>query len=239
MSADLPTPTSDEPPPSALADSLVWFVAGAAGVALLFAASVYVPPRLKLTGLYGVGLGTLAGWALGQWAVARRMKWPALVAGLTWGMIAAGEVLAAVETHRLGLKPERSELKPEQVQRDFVTEGMREYYSHEPEGLSDEGRDMWRQGREFFERGEKARQAEFEARQLQRSFYGYLANRIDAEKLGKWSDPWPVVFWSVEVLVASTVGAWLALRALRAAHPRELNSTAPSNLSPETQGGRG
>jgi hypothetical protein len=217
MSADPSGTPSNSPPPPSPADFVLWLAVGAAGVALLFAGSVHVPQEVKLVGLYGIGLGLLAGWGLGQWALARNLRRPTLVAAFAWGMIAAGEVLAAVQSHRLGVKPERSESMPDQIQRDMVTEGMRQYYAHEPEDASAEDLVKWREGREFFERGERQLQEHREARRRQRSFYGYLANRIPEKKWGKWDHPWPAVFWVAEVLLASTAGAWLARRTVRAA----------------------
>jgi hypothetical protein len=206
---------------------------------LFFAASVYAPREVKLVGPYGVALGILAGWGLGRWALARNLHRPLAVATLTWGLIAAGEVLAAVQTHRLGLIPERSATKPEQLQRDMLTEGMREYYSHEPEGLSEEEVATWRQARDAFERGEQLHEEAREAARLHRSFYGYLANRIDPKKWGTWSYPWPAVFWIAEVVLGSTAGAWLAARGLRSAAPRTDVASPQPNSNPESQGGRG
>jgi hypothetical protein len=198
---------------------LVWLATGGVGVAILFAASVHTPQEWKRLGLYSVALGALAGWGLGQWALLRKIRPSFVVIGLTWTLILAGEALAAVQTHRAALKPERAELKPEQIERDMMTEGMREYFTREPEGLTTEERERWLKDRAEFERGEERLRDELEARRVHRSFYGYLANRIPKE-WGKWSYPWPAVFWGGEVLLASTLGAWLAAWTLRAGSPR-------------------
>jgi hypothetical protein len=121
----------------------------------------------------------------------------------------------------------------------MITEGMREYYSHEPDGLSEVDLSRWYEGRDFFERGERVHQEAREARRLERSFYGYLANRINEKKWGKWGSPWPAVFWVVEVSLGSTLGAWLALRTLRAGAPRSTGELPHSNPDHELQGGRG
>ncbi|MGE0375236.1 MAG: hypothetical protein AB7I48_28310 [Planctomycetaceae bacterium] len=42
------------------------------------------------------------------------------------------------------------------------------------------------------------------------SFVDYLALRV--RPLGEWGPPWPVVFWSVEVLLAAAAGTLLVLR---------------------------
>jgi len=239
----MPTETSPAPSHSAasrpLADLVVWFVIGSIAVALLFSASVHLPQRVKLPGLSGVVLGILAGWGLGWWAAAKNLQRPVLVVILTCGMIAAGEVLAAVETHRLGLKPEKSGAKPEQIQRDMVTEGMRQYYAQEPGDLTEKELARWREGRDFFERGEQQLKEARKAARLHRSFYGYLANRVDQKTWGKWDYPWPAVFWGAEIVLGSTAGAWLAFRSWRAASPRMIAAPSQPNSDHEVQGNRG
>lgn len=42
------------------------------------------------------------------------------------------------------------------------------------------------------------------------SFIDYLALRV--RPLGEWAAPWPVVFWSVEVLLAAAAGTLLVVR---------------------------
>jgi hypothetical protein len=211
-----------------LANIAVWLVAGAVGAAIFFTASVHLPLTWKVMGAYPVALGAVAGWALGQWAIVRKLRSSGLVMALVWALIAAGEVLAAVETHRAGIKPARSDLKPEQLlDRDMFAEGERQYFSREPEGLNEEERIRWREARENYERGEQRRQEAIEAQRLRRSFYGYLANRIPEEKWGKWSYPWPAVFWGTEVLLASTLGTWIAYLTLRSVLP-PANRSGPS-----------
>jgi len=213
MSDDPLPPPSNEPSPK-LSDLAVWLATGAFGVALLFSAAVHMPQEWKRVGLYPVSLGVLAGWGLGHWAAVRKLSASWLLIGLIWGLIVAGEVLTAVQTHRAGIKSERLQVKPEQMERDMVTEAMRQYFATEPEGLTDEGRERWLKDRDEFQRGEERLRAELEARRLHRSFYGYLANRIPKE-WGLWTYPWPAVFWGVEVLLGSTLGTWLAASMLR------------------------
>jgi hypothetical protein len=238
MSADPSPGPSNLAAPRPLFDLFVWFAIGSIAVALFFSASVHLPQRVKLPGLSGIVLGILAGWGLGGWAGAKNLQRPVLVVVLTGAMIAAGEVLAAVQTHRLGLKPERSGTKPEQFQRDMLTEGMRQYYAQEPQNLTEEELARWREGRDFFERGERQLAEAREAARLHRSFYGYLANRIDQKSWGKWDYPWPAVFWAAEVVLGSTAGAWLAFRTWRAASPRMIAAPSQPNPDHEVQGNR-
>lgn len=213
MSAD-PLPPPSKESPGRLSDIALWLAMGTVGAAMLFSAAVHMPQEIKRVGLFAVALGALAGWGLGQWAAVRKLHGSRVVVGLTWVLIVAGEVLAAVQTHRLGVNPDRSELKPEQFDHDMITEGMRQYFAQEPEDLTEEGRERWRRDREQFAEGERRREIELESRRLHRSFYGYLANRIP-KKWGHWSYPWPAIFWGAEVLLGSTLGTWLAAWTMR------------------------
>ena len=53
---------------------------------------------------------------------------------------------------------------------------------------------------------------------IQRSFGDYLALRV--RPLGEWEQPWPMVFWGAEVVLAAACGACLVSRKLRS--PPEL-----------------
>ncbi len=197
----------------------------------MFVGSVHLPQEWKILGLYPVVLGALAGWGLGQWAAVRKLRASSLFIGLTWMLILGGEVLAAVQTHRAGIKSDRSEMKPEHLDRDMLTEGMREYFASEPPDLTEEERGQWRKDRDDFDRGEERLREEIEARRVHRSFYGYLANRIPEKKWGKWSSPWPALFWGAEVLLGSTVGSWLAYRSLRADSKTAINAMTESKAT--------
>lgn len=52
---------------------------------------------------------------------------------------------------------------------------------------------------------------EGETREL--NFADYLAHRV--KPLGEWSQPWPIVFWGAEVLLASACSAFLVSSQLR------------------------
>jgi hypothetical protein len=70
------------------------------------------------------------------------------------------------------------------------------------------------------------------------TFHGYLSRRIPRE-WGKWSSPWPLLFWGTEVVLSSALGAWLALRTLRGAAPAAAGGALQSNPDHQVQGGRG
>jgi hypothetical protein len=222
--------------PRPAADVLVWFVIGTIAIAVLFSASVHVPQRIKLPGLSGIVLGMVAGWGLGWWAASKNLRRPAMVVILTWAMIAAGEVLAAIETHQLGNRPENPNAKPETIQRDILTEGMRQYYSEEPDDLTEVELARWREGRDLFERGEQKLEQVREEGRLHRSFYGYLANRIDPKRWGKWPYPWPALFWGVEVMLGSSLGAWVALRTWRTTSSRMIAASPQSTADHDVRG---
>jgi len=193
---------------------LQWFLVGAVASAIFFLVSVRVPHELKLTGIYNVGLGAAAGWALGLWGAAKHVRPSMAAAALVWLIIAGSEGLAAFEAHRVGVKPQRADLKPEQLDRDMVSQAFRDFLAQEPDDLSDEDRERRRQIQEEVDQAELRRQKIIEAQKLHRSFYGYLANRIPPQ-WGRWDAPWPAVFWGGEIALAGTLGTWLACRTIR------------------------
>jgi len=212
MSLDPLSPPTNDPPARDKGAWAVWIVVGAAGVGLFFAASVHLPESARLPGLLFVVLGSAAGWALGRWATAMKIRPTALVAVTAGLLILAGEVLAAAKMHREGVRIMRSQKQWQQFPDDPVSLGVKKYLSEEPENESDAEREQRRQTRDAFERTENLRRERLEYL----TFYGYLTHRIP-KQWGKWSSPWPAVFWGVEVLAGSALGGWLALVTLRAA----------------------
>jgi hypothetical protein len=148
-------------------------------------------------------------------------------------LIASGDVLIAIKTHHDGVQ---AMLVQKQWQQpvDPVSANFKEFVEREPEHETPEARQERLAVLAAIERGEAMHSQEREYL----TFSGYLANRIP-RKWGRWSRPWPAIFWGAEILVGSTVGAWLSLWTLRAASPQPVSGRPPSNPQQSIQGGRG
>ncbi len=118
MSTD-PSPLPASESPRRLADIVVWLAISVVGVVIFSSAAIHIPQEMKRVPIFCIALGLLAGWGLAQFAAVRKLPGSRVVIGLIWALIVAAEVLAAIQTHRLGVKPERSEFKPEQIDRDL------------------------------------------------------------------------------------------------------------------------
>ncbi|MSR57446.1 MAG: hypothetical protein EXS05_07220 [Planctomycetaceae bacterium] len=181
-----------------------WLVLGTLAVGLLFLASVHAPQRVKLPLITPVALGIAAGWGLGRWALARRLSVPKFVLIASFGLIAAGEIGVAVESYRLG-KPELQRVVnrlafqddglAHQIDRAFIEQ------AGDPAT-----RDQFQRQSDLAQR---RRQDELDRQQWLLTFAGYLEHRIP-KAWGRWPNPWPAIFWGAEVLLASSLGAWLA-----------------------------
>jgi hypothetical protein len=119
----------------------------------------------------------------------------------------------------------RSQKRWQEFPDDMVTLSVNKYLSEEPEDESEPDREMRRETRAAVERTEALRRQKLEYL----TFYGYLAHRIP-KQWGRWSSPWPAVFWVVEVVLGSALGGWLALVTLRSA-----SRSAASNTPPQVQ----
>jgi hypothetical protein len=192
-----------------------------------------LPETFRPAGLLSIALGAVAGWGLGQWGAALQIR-PNLVVALGAGLIVlAGQILAAAETHRDGVRKMRAS-KAWQDPVDPISAKFKEFLEREPEDESPKARQERLATLAAVERGEAMHKERLEYL----TFHGYLASRIP-KQWGKWSSPWPVVFWGAEVVLSSTLGAWLAVRTLRMAKPRAARDGLPANPGHQAQGGRG
>lgn len=229
MSADRSPPPNDASPQEQ-GKFFRWLIVGAAGVALLFVVSAHFPEAVKIPGLFAVALGAIAGWGLGRWGAAMGLTPGAAVAIAAGVAIAGGEGLAAAKTQRDRARYLRAQPKWQESPRDPVTDHLREYLAQNPGGAPAKDREVLEQMRADFETGEARRRERLEFL----TFYGYLTHRIPKD-WGRWSYPWPAIFWGAEVLLGSVLGAWLTLQALSESAPQSVNE-APGSNAEESRG---
>ena len=192
-----------------------WMVVGIAGVGLFFVASVHLPDTIKVPGLFPVGLAAAAGWGLGRWGTAMNIRPTWAVAIAAWLAIAGGEVISTVKTNRDRVAYLRTLREWQDLSGHPIEEGLRRSQNEQPAAQSDEDKKRRQEIRDQIEFGESYRRE----RLKRLTFYGFLKERVP-KAWGKWSYPWPVVFWGAEVVLGSTLGAWLTLCTLRNASPR-------------------
>lgn len=224
MTADPPLPSPSRLPASRREFAL-WLGLGAAGVWLLFLASVQVPQELKPAGLYTVALGGAAGWGLGRWTSVRNIRPSAGAIALIGLVVAAGEVLASVRAYQIVIAAERRQAKSKTMPIDPVTENLRRFLAEEPADETADARQFRQEKQAELQRNDERHRAEAAAQQKHRTFYGYLVNRIPRQ-WGRWPDPWPAIFWSAEILAGSILGAWLARRTIGGAWPAPSDSAS-------------
>lgn len=201
-----------------------WLVVGAAGVGLLFVVSVHFPDSVKIPGLFTVALAAAAGFGLGHWGTAMNVR-PTLAMALSaWLVIGGSGVIAAIKTNRDRVHSLQKQPKYRNAPEDPIIEGLKRALDTEPTPQNEKDRQRLQRIRDDVELGESKRREWLE----QLTFYGFLKGRIP-DAWGKWSYPWPAVFWGVEIVLGSTLGAWLTLYTLRHAPPREptITSQAP------------
>jgi hypothetical protein len=215
MSTDASPRQSRSAPTGDVLAFVQWLVTGAAGVALLFVVAEQLPQRLKLFVFFPLVVESFAAWGLGRWGARLSIRSGSLFLVSSGLIIAAAGLLIAVKTHRDGVRTMMSQ-KYWQQPPDPVSAKFKEFVQTEPENETPEAREQRLAVLAAIERGEAMH---IEQRDYL-TFYGYLANRIP-KAWGKWSYPWPAVFWFAEILVGSSLGAWLARWTLRAALPRE------------------
>lgn len=212
---------------NAWADFFSWLLVGALGVGGLYLAFVHAPPRIRLPVLAPLALGALTGWALGKWAAARRIESRSAAAIVATALIVAGQAGVAVETHRLGVPAIRAALSRQNLELGSIADGIEQ-------GMIESAQDDETRKELMAAHEDAHRRRDEEERRNQRSltFPGYLESRIPPQ-WGRWSPPWPELFWGIEVVTAGLLGGWTAARTLRAerrgaSDPRNLAPSAPS-----------
>jgi hypothetical protein len=195
-----------------------WLATGAAGVALLFVIADQFPQRLKLFVFFPLAVACIAAWGLGRWGARFSIRAGSLFLISSGLIIAGASLLVAIKTHRDGVRTMLSQ-KYWQQPPDPVSAKFKEFVQAEPEDETPAAREQRLAVLAAIERGEAMHREQRDYL----TFYGYLANRIP-KVWGKWTYPWPVVFWIAEILLGSSLGAWLALWTLQANSPRDLGA---------------
>jgi len=165
-------------------------LAGGIGVAVLTAFAAWSPPsfrKLVLFSLaYGLCVGGIVIWAAKEFGLARRGA-----VALTLVLTIAGLGLIAVRGHQQFQAEQAAAAKadPEQAMARNIMEAAA---ASDPKLAADLAEQQ-------------------DSSHL--SFTDYLALRV--RPLGEWQQPWPVVFWGCELLLAAACGAVLVSRQLR------------------------
>lgn len=185
-----------------------WLVGGVVGTTLFFVVASHLPVAVRLPGLFPVVLGAIAGWGLGRWAANRGLMKPAVVGLLAGVFILEGEMLLAIESHR-------SRISSLRIRPDPITESMRQY-------VDEKRTDDDAESREFRQTLKNRLEADDQQRQRMLSFAGHLSQRIPRQ-WGRWADPWPQLYFGLEVLLGCGLGSLVAFRIVRPNPP----ATAP------------
>ena len=198
-----------------------WCLASAMCLLLLSIVSVHAPERIKLLGLFPLATGALAGCLLALLADRLEVRGPWRIAVVAAVLIAGSQVGTLWLSYqryqeRLPVSLQQSPLlQPDQLVPDETAE------------LSDESRAALEQMRQDAI-------ARKEQQQWRKSLPGYWQQRLSA--IGIWSEPWPAVFWGLEVLGASLLGGWLAgFGPWNPARKKDLDNPQPAEVpvSPE------
>jgi hypothetical protein len=197
-----------------------WVVVGIPGVLAFFVVSVFLPDAVKIPGVFAAALGLAAGWGLGRWGKAMNIRPSGAVAIAAWLTIAGGNVLSTVKTNNDRVAYLRTKPMYRDSSDDPIINELKHALATEPDDLSEEDRRQRQAVRDDLERGESRRRARLE----HLTFYGFLQDRIP-KAWGRWSYPWPAVFWAAEIVLGSTLGAWLTIGTLRNSSPRQSATT--------------
>lgn len=181
---------------------------------MLFVVAVHFSDAIKIPGLVPVALAALAGWGLGRWGTVMNIMPGAAVAIAAWFTIAGGEVISNLKANRDRVAYLRTQPKY-QDKPDDIIEGLKRALDAAPPIQNEKDRRQREKIRNDIEQGE-SKHREWLA---ELTFYGFLQSQIP-KTWGKWPYPWPAVFWGAEVVIGSTLGAWLTLCTLRNAMPR-------------------
>lgn len=172
---------------SRVANALLTSIAGAV---VLTAFAAWSSPTFRKLGLfslaYGLCVGGIVGWSAREFGLKRV---PAIVLAVALTMTGFA-VIASKGYHEYRTEvTAAARVEPDQAMARNIIEAAAE---HDPQ---------------FAAQLEKERKAK------ELSFGDYLALRV--RPLGEWSQPWPVVFWGAEVLLATLCGAFLVSRQMR------------------------
>lgn len=173
-----------------LARFLLWLVAGiglVCGVALIAA---HLPARVKLLGLFAIGVGVLMGWGLGELARRLRVGSGISVACAAFLLTAAGIAGITVRSHQVWSSQVRASLGADPWA----------LFDAQMEQGTDAKEDTYAEVRRQLEQSRADRRRKIAERT---SFSTYLERR--APGAGK-------LLWVSEILLGATAGAWMAGR---------------------------
>ncbi|MCA9076454.1 MAG: hypothetical protein KDA93_15610 [Planctomycetaceae bacterium] len=165
-------------------------LAAVIGVAVLTAFAAWSPPSIRKLLLFSVAYGLCVGAIVNRAAKDSGIR-RLIAVGLTLGLTVTGLMVIAVRGHRQFEAEKTAAVKaaPDQAMARSIIEAAA---VHDPQ---------------------LAAQLAEEAETRELSFGDYLALRV--RPLGEWSQPWPVVFWGAEVLLAAACSGFLVSRQLR------------------------
>ena len=209
MSADVssPAPTPPDATPHPRAGILQWLAIGIAGAGFAFVASAHLPDGIKFPGVLTMGLGALVGWGWGQLGKSLEISPSKGLAVIVWIVLAGAELLGTWKHHQD--RADYLRVKWQALQNDPIALVVRDALTQEPENETVEARKERLQRLADLDESDAIR-----ARRLE--FRGYLKSRMERLKIRALTiGMWPEIVWGIEVLLGSTLGAWLALAVLR------------------------
>jgi len=200
-----PLSTSDCPPSKvSLPRLLIWFAAGLVAIGLIAFAYAHVSERIKSQGGFPLGLGAIgfggiAGLALGYGARRMRVVQTRVVVALSWILIAGGQVACTLEAYRLGVVQLKAEFRKDPLG------GVSEKFLAESPTDDAETKAAREKFRADFNQKEEVRRERVQ-------FSTYLTHRVRA--LGKFTVSWAAALWAAELVLGTSIGAWIAYRLL-------------------------
>ena len=173
----------------------VWILACCLCVGVLAMMAAHAPARIRLIGLFSVGFGLIVGWLTTRLAQLLEVR-PArsVIIMLAASLTLVGLVATTWQTFRLD---ELTQVKT--IDEELAARLMRE-----------------------FDRQQGIATPDLTPSSSLQSFRGYLARRVS--QLGRWSSPWPELFWWGECASASVAAGWFAQRSLSDPTRRKLES---------------
>ena len=207
---------------------LQWLLLSAITLTVLASVCAHVPNRAKLLGLFSVGSGLMAGWALGRLARLTRMHFPQTALWLGFTLISMGQIGTSFESYRLFVR--RQEQQARQQFEESPT-GQMFLRLIETQTAPDDV--------QLRAQYEEIRDS------VHPTFERYLSHRVFSlhqsyPALRTWPQSWPAVLWGIEIVLSAGIGAWLVFRAARTKFCETCNSwCAPQRsvvLNNETAG---
>lgn len=193
-------PSTSTRPPSAqpISSMMTWLLGCFLATGALAVAAAYAPPRIRLIGLYSIAFGFLVGWLLVRLAE----KLDVVPSRWTMAIVAAlmtlgGLVLCTWETCRIELKSAPRAAK-DALEAKLIQQ-LKTQSINENDVIQIESPPLF-------------------------DFRRHLAKRIS--QLGKWSSPWPELFWCGELIAAMAASIWISGHT-----SQSLESTTPTQSS--------